>query len=224
VTVSAPAGAALAAYPLSVEVTGAQPVVTTASLVVRAPLTCSFSLDGQCAVGLGGELTTDGTATVPAPSEGDFDGGGWSYDAALMPAAGPVTWDGVAYDAPSPGSTALNFVRASGQALLLPAGSHDQLRLVMTSHNGPVSGALTIGYTDGSSADVPITVADWCGTAAAGTTTVLAMDHRIKAGQGVDGPPVSLFGVAVPLAAGKQVRSVTLPASSNLYLYAMTLF
>ncbi|GAA4962397.1 hypothetical protein GCM10023238_32100 [Streptomyces heliomycini] len=34
--------------------------------------------------------------------EGDFDGHGWSYDGDLLPKAGPVTWDGVTYDAPEP--------------------------------------------------------------------------------------------------------------------------
>jgi hypothetical protein len=49
------------------------------------------------------------------------------------------------------------------------------------------------------------------------------MPHRIKAGQGVDGPPVSLFGVSLPVAAGRQVRSITLPDDPRLHLYAVTL-
>ena len=222
VTVTAPAGAALAAYGISVRVSGAQPVVTTASLVVRTPLTCSFVSGGQCAAGLGGEFTRDGTATVASPADGNFDGGGWSYDAAVLPAAGPVTWDGVAYDAPSPAGSALNFVQANGQSLLLPSlPAARSLHLIMTSHNGPVSGALTVGYDDGTLSQAPLTVADWCGSASPGTSVALAMDHRIKAGQGVDGPPVSLFEVTVPVGAG--VRSLTLPPDQRLYLYAMTL-
>ena len=221
-TVTAPAGAALGAYPLSVTVTGAKPVVTTASLVVSKPLTCAFESSGQCAVDLGGEFTRDGTATVDAPSEGNFDGVGWSYDAALLPAAGPVTWDGVAYSAPSAAGTAVNFVPADGQALLLPPrSSAGSLHLIVTSHNGPVSGGLTIGYSDGSSTDVPLTVADWCGGATPGTSVALAMDHRIKAGQGIDGPPVSLFSVTIPV--GANVRSLTLPTQPNLFVYALTL-
>jgi hypothetical protein len=222
VTVTAPAGAALGSYPLSVKVTGAQPVETTASLVVRKPLTCAFAAGGQCAVDLGSEFGRDGTATVAAPSEGNFDGVGWSYDAALLPAAGPVTWDGVAYNAPSPEGTAANFVPANGQALLLPpTSSAGFLHLIVTSHNGPVSGGLTIGYTDGTSTDVPLNVADWCGSATPGTSVALAMDHRIKAGQGVDGPPVSLFSVSVPV--GANVRSLTLPTRPDLVVYAVTL-
>ena len=49
------------------------------------------------------------------------------------------------------------------------------------------------------------------------------MPHRIKAGKGVDGPPVSLFGVTLPLTAGKQLRSITLPKDPRLHLYAVTL-
>ena len=86
-----------------------------------------------------------------------------------------------------------------------------------------MSTQLTIGYTDGSTAQVPITVADWCGSPAPGSTTVLAMPHRIRTGQGVDGPPVSLFGFALPLDGGKQVRSVSLPDDARLNLYAITL-
>ncbi|WP_051807222.1 GH92 family glycosyl hydrolase [Actinoplanes subtropicus] len=221
-TVTAPAGAALGSYAISVQVSGAQPVETTASLVVRKPLTCAFEASGQCALDLGSEFTRDGTATVDSPSEGDFDGVGWSYDAALLPAAGPVTWGGVAYNAPSAAGGALNFVQANGQALLLPPmSSAGSLHLIVTSHNGPVSGGLTIGHTDGTSIDVPLTVADWCGSATPGTSVALAMDHRIKAGQGVDGPPVSLFQVTVPV--GADVRSLTLPPAPNLFVYAATL-
>lgn len=188
VTVRAPAGAAPSSYDMSVSVVGAQPVVATASLVVRTPLTCAFVSDSRCAVDLGGELDRDGTATVAEPDSGDFDEVGWSYDAALLPAAGPVTWGGVAYQAPDPAGTAPNFVQANGQALLLPSAAASALHLIVTSHNGPVSGALTLGYADGTTEAVPLTVADWCGGPIAGTTTALAMDHRIKAGQGIDGP------------------------------------
>jgi hypothetical protein len=129
----------------------------------------------------------------------------------------------VTYQAPDPAGTAKNFVPARGQSLLLPAGDHRAVHLVATTHNGPVTAALTIGYADGTTAPATVTVADWCGTASAGTTAVLAMPHRIKAGQGVDGPPVSLFGVSLPVPAGKQIRSITLPNDPRLHLYAATL-
>ncbi|MBL7254002.1 GH92 family glycosyl hydrolase [Paractinoplanes lichenicola] len=218
VTVTAPASIAVGTYPLTVDVSG---VARTANLIVTNPSACSSAVQGQCAVVLA--PTRDGTATVAASDSGNFDGGGWSYDADLMPAAGPVTWSGVTYDAPDPTGTAANFTAATGQTLLLPAGSHTSANLVLTSHNGPVGSSVTLGYTDGTYASVPVTVADWCGTAAAGTTALLALPHRIKAGQGVDGPPVSLFEARLPLADGKQLRSITLPDDARVYLYALTL-
>ena len=225
VTVRAPAGTAVGAYSIAVSVsaTGANTVRRTASISVREPVTCASATAAACLVDLGSERNADGTATVAAPAEGDFDGGGWSYDADLLPAAGPVTWDGIAYQAPDPAGTAKNFVQARGQSLLLPTGAHPAIKLIATTHNGPVTAALTIGYVDGTSTPIPVTIADWCGTASAGTTNVLAMPHRIKAGQGVDGPPVSLFGLSLPIPEGKQVRSITLPNDPRLHLYAVTL-
>ena len=225
VTVQAPAGTPAGAYPVQVSVSarGAATVERTATITVRDPLTCASGPGSGCAVDLGAERTLDGTATVANPAEGDFDGSGWSYDAALLPGAGPVTWDGVTYQAPDPTGRTPNFVPARGQSLLLPAGDHAAVNLVATTYNGPVTAALTIGYADGTSAPATVTIADWCGTAAAGTTPVLAMPHRIRAGQGVDGPPVSLFGARLPIAAGKQVRSITLPDDPRLLLYAVTL-
>ncbi|MFG1603954.1 GH92 family glycosyl hydrolase [Actinoplanes sp. NPDC049265] len=221
VTVKVPAGVAEGSYPIAVTVGGANTVTRTAQVVIRPALSCVAGT--ACALDLTPELTRDGTATVAASDQGDFDTGGWSYDAGLLPAAGPVTWGGTVFNAPDPTGTAKNFVTATGQSLVLPQGSHSWLNLVATTHNGPVTGALTIGYADGTSETQSITVADWCGSPTSGTTAVLAMPHRIKAGQGVDGPPVSLFGLKVPVSAGKEIRSVTLPNDSRMNFYAMTL-
>jgi predicted alpha-1,2-mannosidase len=220
--VSVPAGTAVGSYPIKATVTalGANTVTVDATVEVRTAATCAATANGQCAVDLGRDLNHDGTATVASPGEGDFDGGGWSYDAALLPAAGPVAWGGATYAAPDATGTAANFVEARGQAILLPAGSYGALRLVSASHNGPVTTAVTVLYADGTSAEVPITVGDWAGS---GDTVLLDMPHRIKAGQGVDGPPVRLFGQSVALDAAKAVSSLTLPNDPRVEIYAITL-
>ncbi|WP_305782537.1 GH92 family glycosyl hydrolase [Symbioplanes lichenis] len=218
VTAEAPAGTAEGNYPITVR-TGA--VTRTATVTAVKPLTCVTSTAG-CQVDLSSLATLDGTATVADTTSGNYDGGGWSYDASLLPAAGPVAWGGVTYQAPDPTGTRGNFVPARGQSLLVP-GSSTAINLVAASHNGPVTGAVTIGYTDGTTSAASVTIADWCGTAAAGTTQVLAMPHRIKAGTGVDGPPVSLFAASLPAAAGKEIRSITLPDDPRITVYALTL-
>ncbi|MET8761467.1 GH92 family glycosyl hydrolase [Lentzea sp. NPDC004782] len=212
-TVTVPAGAPVGSYPVPVSVGD---VSVKAVVEVKPAAVCAFS---SCSVDVGPERNHDGTATADAPASGDFDGGGWSYDAALLPAAGPVTWGGITYQAPDPSGTAPNFVEARGQGLLLPAGKFSWLHVVGASYNGPVSTAFTVWYTDGTSAEVAASVPDWAGDGPA----VLEMPHRIKAGKGVDGPAVRLFGQSLRLDAAKTVRSVTLPDDPRVELYALTL-
>jgi predicted alpha-1,2-mannosidase len=225
ISVTSPATTVPGTYPVKVTVTstGGGTVTRTANIQVRTAATCASTDGGSCAVGLAPERTKDGTATVAATTEGNFDGVGWSFDAALLPPAGTVTWGGTTYATPDPTGTAANLVPAQGQALLLPAAKRSAVKLVATAHNGPVTGALTIAYTDGSTSTAPITVADWCGSAAAGSSTVLAMPHRIRSGQGTDGPPVNLYGFTVPVDSAKEIRSVSLPNDPRIHVYALTL-
>ena len=143
-----PAGVAVGSYDVSVQVGD---VALKAVIEVKPAALCAFS---TCSVDVTPERNHDGTATVADSASGNFDGGGWSYDAALLPAAGPVTWGGITYQAPDPTGTSPNFVEAHGQGLLLPSGQFSWLHVVGSSHNGPVSAAFTVWYTDGTSAEV----------------------------------------------------------------------
>ncbi|MGP3925529.1 GH92 family glycosyl hydrolase [Streptomyces sp. 8N616] len=223
--VTVPGGAAVGSYPVSVTVAakGTDAVTRTATVEVRPPATCATTAGEQCAVDLRRDRGHDGAATTAQPGQGNFDGLGWSYDGDLLPKAGPVTWGEVTYDAPDPSGTAANFVEARGQTLLLPDRAHSSLRLVAASHNGPVTTRLTVRYEDGSSAEVPLTVGDWAGSVPDGSSTALEMPHRIKDGQGVDGPAVRLFGDTAELDASKTLRSVTLPDDPRVEVYAITL-
>lgn len=225
VDVTVPAGTAPGTYTVRITASakGLKPVERTATIEVRSAAHCATGIDEGCAVDLGPELNHDGTATVTASDEGDFDGGGWSYDAELLPKAGPVVWDGVTYDAPDPTGTSGNFVEARGRAMLLPPGSYGSLRLVGASHHGPVTTMLAVRYTDGTTTEVPVTVGDWAGSTPEGSSVALEMPHRIKRGQGVDGPPVRLFASSVKLDASKTVRSVGLQNDPRVQFYAITL-
>ena len=223
--VTVPAGAVTGSYPVKVTVSApnANTVTRTASIEVRTAATCATTAGTQCAVDLGRDLNHDGAATVAHSDQGNFDGAGWSYDGDLLPPAGPVTWGGVTYQAPDPTGTAPNFVEARGQSLLLPAGKYGSLRLVAAAHHGTQNTTLTVQYADGSSAEVTVTVGDWAGSAPAGSTVVLEMPHRIRAGQGIDGPAVRLFGHSLALDSSKVIRSVALPNNDRVEIYAVTL-
>jgi predicted alpha-1,2-mannosidase len=223
--VKVPARVPVGTYPVTVVVSaeGGNTVTRKIPIEVQSPPGCASATNGQCAVDLTTVRNHDGTATVAANDQGNFDGGGWSFDADLLPKVGPVTWDGVTYDAPDPTGTALNFVQSTGQALLLPERKASTLRIVSSAYNGPVSTAVTVQYTDGTSAALPLSVADWCNDPEPGSTVILAMDHRIKAGTGTDGPPVKLFAHSLALDSSKAVRSVTLPNEPKVNLYAISL-
>jgi hypothetical protein len=224
-TITVPANTPLGAYPLQVAVSadGANTVTRNVTIEVRPAGTCLPDISEQCAVDLTHERNHDGTATVAQSREGNFDGGGWSFDGNLLPVAGPVTWSGVTYSAPEPSGSANNFVEARGQGILLPRGNYQTLHLLSVSHHGPVTTTLTVRYSDGSQTDIPVTAGDWAGSAPSGTTVVLDMPHRIKAGSGVDGPPVRLFGQSLALDPAKQVHSMTLPNDARFEVYAVSL-
>jgi hypothetical protein len=91
------------------------------------------------------------------------------------------------------------------------------------THNGNVDSAATVTYADASADTVPLQLTDWAGGPAFGNAKVIAMDYRIKAGKGQDGPPVAIFGTQLALDPAKTVRSITLPTDTRMEVYALTL-
>ncbi len=226
ITVTLPRNVQPGSYQLTVTVAAPKiPAITRKVTVeIREPATCGSTAGATCGVDLSGDYNHDGTATVTASTEGNFDGGGWSYDAALLPPAGPATLSGVAYDVPDPNGTAKNFVQATGQTLLLPADRYNALHLVGAAHGGDVSSELTVSYADGTTGQLPVTLTDWAaGSGHGGNTVAINMPHRIKAGAGEDGPAVQLFAATVPIDAGRTVTSLRLPNNPGMELYALTL-
>jgi predicted alpha-1,2-mannosidase len=225
-SVTLPANVEPGSYQLTVSVSAPRlPAITKKVTVeVRAPAKCGSTAGATCGVDLTGEYNHDGTATTTASTEGNFDGSGWSYDAALLPAAGPATLDGVSYDLPDPSGTAKNFVQATGQTLLVPAGKYGTLHVLGAAHGGDVSTQLAVSYSDGTIGRLPATLTDWAaGSGRGGNTVAINMPHRIKAGSGIDGPPVQIFAGRVPLDPAKTIVSVRLPDNRNMEVYAVTL-
>jgi predicted alpha-1,2-mannosidase len=222
VTVRVPANAAPGTYPVTFRFSA--PGVSTLTRSVWVTLkdaTCADSTGGRCALDLDPDL--DGTATTAAPSSGNFDGSGWSFDAALLPAAGVNTVGGVPYVLPDPTGSGDNFVTARGQELAVPAGTYSALHVLGAAHGGDVNSTATVTYTNGTTADVPFALTDWAGSSGHnGNTIALPMAHRIKAGQGIDGPPVNLFAASLALDPSRTVQSIRLPDNANAEIYAAT--
>jgi hypothetical protein len=222
--VTVPAGTPEGEYPIEVRarMSGADPIVRTASVLVRSGH-CAGETVSFCPVDLGRDYNHDGVATLENPDQGNFDGGGWSYAANLLPAPGPVTLSGVPYEAPSTSGDDPDFVESRGQAVVLPTGHFQTAHVLGATHHGNVDTTATIGYDDGSRATVPLRLTDWAGQPAFGNTAEIQMPYRLRAGQGQDGPPVAIFRTDLPLEGGKIVRSITLPGDERVELYAVTL-
>ena len=104
-------------------------------------------------------------------------------------------------------------------------GRHLVRRLTQAGHSVGAAcrpGGRQVEWGDGDVAPVPLELTDWAAQPQFGNTVALRMDHRIKAGQGVDGPPVALFETRLPLES-KPVRSIALPDDERIEIYAMTL-
>jgi hypothetical protein len=201
---------------------GAEPIVRTASVLVRTAR-CAGETAAFCPVDLGRDYNHDGVATLSEPGAGNFDGAGWSYAANLLPEPGPATIGGVAYEAPPTAGDADNFVEARGQTVVLPEGSFRSAHVLGATHHGSVETAATVVYGDGGTAVVPLRLTDWAGQPAFGNSAAIPMAYRVRAGQGQDGPPVTIFGTELPLEPGRAVRAITLPDDERVEIYAVTL-
>ncbi len=167
-------------------------------------------------------------------SAANFDGGGWSYSADALAAAGAtpggtVTSDGIKFTWPSfPAGDPDNAV-ANGQTVNV-TGTGTRLALLGAGSNGNAQGTLTITYTDGSKSSATIGTSDWTlGGGGAqpsfGNRIVLSTPYRNAAGSDPQQIRTMIFGTApITLDAGKTVASVTLPSNVSggvLHVFAI---
>ncbi|MBC2934455.1 PKD domain-containing protein [Nocardioides sp. zg-1228] len=184
--------------------------------------------DGECrpVADLSELFNNDGISTDANPGDGNFDGGGWTFAAELLPQAvqedgGPVRLNGVDYDFGSPADGRLNNVEADGQVITLPTGTYDQLSVLATAHNGDVQKDATLAYNDGTTVQVPLRFTDWAVAPKFGEEIAIDMPYRHNGG-GDTSPRVMIFTQPIPLAAGKQPDTLTLPVDPKLHVFAVS--
>jgi PKD repeat protein len=184
--------------------------------------------DGECraVADLTGSFNNDGISTHAKPGDGNFDDGGWSYAAELLPESvrangGPVEFDGVDYEFPSPADGQLNTVEARGQTIQLPSGRFDELKLLGAAHHGDVQAGATITYTDSTTDAVTLSYTDWAQSPKFGETIAVNMPHRHDP-SGDTGPRVYIFGQTIPVDPTKDLASITLPDEDRLHLFAIS--
>ena len=176
-----------------------------------------------------------GISDDTAPSQANFDGGGYSYSAQALQAAGitagsNVVVDGVTFQWPAAPSGTADNVAAQGQTIRLgtPTGG-TTLAVLGAANSGPSSGTGTITYSDGSTQSFSLGFSDWTlnGGAAQpipGDSPAASMPYR-NGSAGKQTLQTDVFYTDVALQAGKAVASVTLPAAptqGGIHVFAMT--
>jgi beta-glucosidase-like glycosyl hydrolase len=200
---TAPSNAAIGTYPISAQVnfTGG-----------------SYSDSGSVSVpysSLNAAFTNPGISSDTNTTAGNFDGGGASYSAQALAAAGITPGgtfghDGVNFTIPNVAAGTNDNVVASGQAFLV-SGSGAKLGFLGSSAFGASSGSGLIVYTDGTTQFYALAFADWWSKTPAQGSDVAAALPYLNNGGGKSTQPVNLYFASVPLQAGKTVQAVTLP-------------
>ncbi|MGH3398846.1 MAG: glycoside hydrolase family 3 C-terminal domain-containing protein, partial [Streptosporangiaceae bacterium] len=168
------------------------------------------------------------------PAAADYDGTGDSFSAQALAAGTPTpltaggqaTFGGTTFTWPT-AVGAPDDVIADGQTIDL-SGSGTDLGFLGAAGFGAASGTGTITYTDGSTQQFSLAMADWyndapvAGDEIATTTTSWNFSSSTQVTH-----PVSIYFSSVPLQSGKTVASVTLPtvgASAGNGINAMHIF
>jgi beta-glucosidase len=168
----------------------------------------------------------EGLAPAATPLDGNYDGGGYSFNSDALPAAGlaagaKVTAQGVSFTWPAYAPGKADNIRAEGQTVAMQ-GTGTVLGFLGSGGFGTQSGTVTITYTDGSTQTATLSFADWyADSAVSGGTVVATVPWNDAPGSTLGAHQVSVYSATVPLQSGKTVASVTLPANFNMHIFAM---
>jgi hypothetical protein len=160
---------------------------------------------------------------------GNIDGGGNSFSAQALAAAGltpggAFTFDGLAFTWPAAAAGTSDNVQADGRSFAIAgSGSGDaKLGFLGAAANGQSSGTATITYTDGTTQQFTLGFGDWASTSPFPGSQVAVTSAYGNTSSGTSPWKASIFYDSVALQAGKTVATVTLPAgnSSPLHVFA----
>ncbi|WP_414641074.1 glycoside hydrolase family 3 C-terminal domain-containing protein [Actinospica sp.] len=218
-TVSAPASASPGSQVLGVSETVGGTQAGIAGAQTQVPY-ASLS-DGFNNVSI-----TDDSNHSPTGFNGGLDGGGNSFSAEALAAAGltpggSFTFSGLTFTWPSSAAGTKDNIEADGRAFDV-SGSGTTLGFLGAAANGQSSGTGTITYTDGSTQQFTVGFGDWASTTPFTGGQVAVTSAYGNTSSGTSPWKASIFYDSVTLQSGKTVQSVTLPGSgtSPLHVFA----
>ncbi|NNC12526.1 glycoside hydrolase family 28 protein [Planctomonas sp. JC2975] len=160
-----------------------------------------------------------GTGTAASP--GNLDGSGRYLTRDSLAAAGltpgaAVTHGALTYTWPTAAAGSNDNVAAGDETILL-SGSGSTLGLLGLATHGNQSGTLTVNYSDGTADTATVAFSDWWHPVPS------AGDEPVAGAMSSDNHAVGIFSFGVPLAAGKTVASVELPANANIHVFDLAI-
>jgi hypothetical protein len=160
-------------------------------------------------------IVTDGTTF----SGGGFDNDGFAYSSNLLGSS--VSFGGTSMSF-GPANAADAVANAT---ITLPSGQFASLKVLAAGVNGnQASQTFTVHFSDGTSQSFTQSVSDWAHPQNfAGETIVATTAHRDKSDGTTQVRSVNVFGYVFSLNSSKTVSSITLPATRNVVVLAMTL-
>lgn len=161
-------------------------------------------------------IYTDGSKFATTAS---LDGGGFAYSKETL--GSTQLWDGVLFKL---GAANVADV-VTGKTVALPEGRFASLKILATAvEGGQESQVFTITYADGTSSSVTQSLSDWYESGSyQGESDAVVMPYRLEGDGSKDDRTFHLYGYSFSLDSNKIVRSITLPASEHVLVFAMTL-
>ena len=108
-----------------------------------------------------------------------------------------------------------NVVQASGQLIYMPAGDYTQIQLIGAAANGTQTDqAITVNFTDGTSATWTQTFSDWASTPTPGSVAGEAVVNggtRVNKLGNATNTTANVYGYSYAIPEGKTVQSLALP-------------
>ena len=152
-------------------------------------------------------------------STGGFDNAGNAFSSNLVGSS--IVWNGETY---SLGPANLPSA-VSSTTITLPQGNFVGLSLIgAATTTGQTSQLFTVAYTDGTTANVNVSLSSWTQSMGyAGETIVSTTAYQNTGSGGRITGNVNLYGYQIPLDPAKIVQSITLPNNRNVVIVAMSL-
>jgi hypothetical protein len=185
--------------------------------------------------GLPGFWDNVGISDDADPATGNLDGDGSSFSAQALAAVqltpgAAVSHDGLTFTWSDAAPGEADNVVADGQTIGLP-GTGQILGILGASDYGTATGTGTITYADGSTQPFTVSFPDWWSNTSPPNGDILTTLPYLNTPDGKQGQADSIYYIAIPLAPGKAVRSITLPKFSRtaaqgspaMHIFALTI-